>query len=125
MQAKNFRRILSLVLALALLGTILVTPVSAFTGKATAKETLSDPIVTNGVNSGIVIDEDPAGGYAGDYVVIYNPSVDYATAYSTGTMTGLIETTVNANYKPTRKTADDEMWMSSGKGATSYRSTAR
>ena len=41
---------------------------------------------------GLVLDTDPAGGYEGDYVIIYNPSTSYYTSYSTGNMTGLIET---------------------------------
>ena len=41
---------------------------------------------------GLVLDTDAAGGYEGDYVVIYNPSTSSYTSYSTGDMTGLIET---------------------------------
>ena len=40
----------------------------------------------------LVLDTDPAGGYEGDYVLIYNPSTSAYTSYSTGNMTGLIET---------------------------------
>ncbi|MBO4563358.1 MAG: Ig-like domain-containing protein [Clostridia bacterium] len=40
----------------------------------------------------LILDTDPAGGYEGDYVVIYNPSTSAYTSYSTGNMTGLIET---------------------------------
>ncbi|MBR0156256.1 MAG: Ig-like domain-containing protein [Clostridia bacterium] len=54
------------------------------------------------INTGVTIDTDPAGGYAGDYVVIYNPSADTATAASTGSLAGLIETDVNANILPSR-----------------------
>ena len=43
-------------------------------------------------NGGLVLDTDPAGGYEGDYVLIYNPATSSYTSYSTGDMTGLIET---------------------------------
>ena len=52
-----------------------------------------------GVNSNVVIDDDAAGGYEGDYVVIYNPSTSSSTSYSTGTLTGLIETSVGTGSK--------------------------
>ena len=48
----------------------------------------------------ITIDEDPADGYEGDYVVIYNPSTSAADVCSTGTMTGLIKTEIDANVAP-------------------------
>ena len=50
-----------------------------------------------GVNTTITIDTDPTGGYQGDYVVIYNPATSSSTSYSTGTMTGLIQTSVGTN----------------------------
>ena len=37
---------------------------------------------------------DPDGAYKGDYVVIYNPNITDNTGKSTGTLTGLIETSV-------------------------------
>ncbi|MBO6061739.1 MAG: hypothetical protein J6P98_06475, partial [Clostridia bacterium] len=43
-------------------------------------------------NGGLELDTDPAGGYVGDYVLIYNPSTSAYNSYSTGNMTGLIET---------------------------------
>ena len=43
-------------------------------------------------NGGLVLDTDPAGGYEGDYGLIYNPATSSYTSYSTGDMTGLIET---------------------------------
>ena len=51
------------------------------------------------VHSGITVDTDAAGGYEGDYVVIYNPATSSSTSYSTGTMTGLIETTAGTSSK--------------------------
>ncbi|MCR5808386.1 MAG: Ig-like domain-containing protein [Clostridiales bacterium] len=47
------------------------------------------------------LDTDPTGGYEGDYVVIYNPSTiaSTSTEYSTGDMSGLIETEVDPNAK--------------------------
>ncbi|MBQ1675475.1 MAG: InlB B-repeat-containing protein, partial [Oscillospiraceae bacterium] len=59
------------------------------------------------VNSRIIIDDNAAGGYEGDYVVIYNPSTSASTSYSTGTMTGLIETSVNQSVGNTLKPQND------------------
>ena len=50
-----------------------------------------------GIHNSIIIDDNATGGYEGDYVVIYNPSTSASTSYSTGNMSGLIETSVNAN----------------------------
>ena len=46
------------------------------------------------VSTGTVIDTDGSDGYAGDYVVIYNPATEATNSKSTGNMTGLIETEV-------------------------------
>ena len=97
---KKFRLILSLLLVCSLVLSMM--PVIAV---AAQSETANN----RGVNNYIIIDDDATGGYEGDYVVIYNPATSSSTSYSTGTMTGLIETTVNPSYQPTRKTADDEM----------------
>ena len=48
---------------------------------------------------GLILDTDPAGGYEGDYVVIYNPSTYSYSGYSTGNMTGLIETEIDPYAK--------------------------
>lgn len=43
------------------------------------------------INEGnLYIDDNPAGGYYGDYVVIYNPSTSPYSSASTGNMSGLI-----------------------------------
>ena len=89
--SKTARHFLSLLLIATLLCNFLVPAISA-----NGNEVLSD---TRSVNNNIVIDDNPEGGYEGDYVVIYNPSTSYSTSYSTGTMTGLIETGVNANVQ--------------------------
>ena len=62
---------------------------------------------SGGSDGGIVIDDNASGGYEGDYVVIYNPATNSSTSYSTGNMSGLIETTINAQIKP--QTGKDEM----------------
>ncbi|MBR5948853.1 MAG: choice-of-anchor J domain-containing protein [Clostridia bacterium] len=54
----------------------------------------------------ITIDDDPNGGYEGDYVVIYNPSEVLSDSKSTGNMSGLIQTSVSANMLPGE--ADEE-----------------
>ena len=59
-------------------------------------------------NSGVVIDDNASGGYEGDYVVIYNPSSSSTTA-STGSLSGLIETTVNANAVENKLAAAKEL----------------
>ena len=56
----------------------------------------------------IIFDTDPAGGYEGDYVVIYNPATSAYTSYSTGTMTGLIETEVDPYAKSAGVPVSDE-----------------
>ncbi len=79
-------------LALALMMVFSAVPAS---GGETTEETKL-------INTGVQIDTDPAGGYAGDYVVIYNPSANTTTAASTGSLEGLIETNVNASILPSR-----------------------
>ena len=61
----------------------------------------------------IAIDADPAGGYEGDYVVIYNPSESSSSSMSTGNMSGLINTTISANMVDARgegEFASNEMY---------------
>mgnify|MGYP002626291933 CR=1 FL=1 len=88
---KVFKPVLSVLLAL-----LLVLPAtSAFA--ATDSSAASDQ---RAVQSTIIIDDDATGGYEGDYVVIYNPALSSSTSYSTGTLTGLIETTVDSNVNP-------------------------
>ena len=113
-----FLRILSLILVLTLLGSVLVPSVGAEARIPAAAEAANpaselpevvpaapDPL--RSVNSRIIIDDNAAGGYEGDYVVIYNPSTSASTSYSTGTMTGLIETSVNQSVGNTLKPQND------------------
>jgi hypothetical protein len=58
-------------------------------------------------NGGLVLDTDPAGGYEGDYVVIYNPATNYYTSYNTGNMTGLIETAADPYAKSVSRPSDE------------------
>ena len=54
---------------------------------------------TDVVGSGsLELDTDPAGGYTGDYVVIYNPSTSSYNGLSTGDMSGLIETEIDPYF---------------------------
>ena len=56
------------------------------------------PVITVNAETGTggtVLDTDPAGGYEGDYVVIYNPSTSTYSGYSTGNMAGRIETSID------------------------------
>ena len=83
---KTLKPVLSVLLVL-----LLALPIMP----AYAAEDPSEPENNRGVHSTVIIDDDPTGGYEGDYVVIYNPATSSSTSYSTGTMTGLIETSVN------------------------------
>ena len=85
---KTFRSFLAALLVLCLVFTL--TP-------ATASATEQEPELTRGIQNSIIIDTDSTGGYEGDYVVIYNPATSSSTSYSTGTLTGLIETTIEPN----------------------------
>ena len=97
---KAFRPILATLLALCLLFSMF--PVYAMEAAPEA-----EPV--RGVHNYVVIDDDATGGYEGDYVVIYNPATSSSTSYSTGTMTGLIETSVGTNsYAAPTKAADAE-----------------
>ncbi|MBQ1756678.1 MAG: hypothetical protein IIZ96_08020, partial [Oscillospiraceae bacterium] len=98
---KQVRILLSVVLVICML--LSTFPVFAFE----AGPALEEPVRT--VNSTIIIDDDASGGYEGDYVVIYNPATSSSTSYSTGTMTGLIETSVGtSSYAQTRQPADSD-----------------
>ena len=85
---KAFKSILSVLLVLLLLAPTL---------PAYAEKESPENGNQRVVNNSIIIDDDATGGYEGDYVVIYNPSTSSSTSYSTGTMTGLIQTTVEPN----------------------------
>ena len=74
---------------------------------AYAREGKPEPKPVQAVNSKIVIDDNASGGYEGDYVVIYNPSTSSSSSYSTGTLTGLIDTTINANIQNSASINDE------------------
>ncbi len=57
----------------------------------------------------LVLDTNAAGGYEGDYVVIYNPSTSSSSSCSTGNMSGLIETTVEPYGMSNVDNASDEL----------------
>ena len=98
---KHLRAFLALALVLCMI-------LSVF--PAYAIEKASETEAVRGVHNSIIIDSDATGGYEGDYVVIYNPSTSSSTSYSTGTMTGLIETSVSTNsVNPTKRSANPEL----------------
>ena len=85
-------KVLKPILSVLLVLLLLVPTVPAF-AETDSSENGNQKIV----NNSIIIDTDATGGYEGDYVVIYNPATSSSTSYSTGTMTGLIETTIEPN----------------------------
>ena len=98
---KQVRILLSVVLVICML--LSTFPVFALE----AGPALEEPV--RAINSTIIIDDDASGGYEGDYVVIYNPATSSSTSYSTGTMTGLIETSVGtSSYAQTRQPANSD-----------------
>ena len=52
------------------------------------------------------IDSDPAGGYEGEYVVIYNASENPTFSRKTGNMSGRIDTTISSSVVPERGEAE-------------------
>ncbi|MCR5611187.1 MAG: dockerin type I repeat-containing protein [Clostridiales bacterium] len=50
-----------------------------------------------GLHSAVAIDDDPEGGYTGDYVVICNPSENVYDGLSTGSLAGRINTQVEGS----------------------------
>ncbi len=68
---------------------------------------LSEENAERGINTGVTVDADPAGGYAGDYVVIYNASTDMSAAASTGSLSGRIKTDLSASVSPSRTEAGE------------------
>ncbi len=96
---KPIRTILSMFLVLAVLASMV--PAYAAEREAAPAEVTMDsaealPASGNerSVKKVIYVDDDPEGGYKGDYVVIYNPSTNANTAYSTGDMSGRINKTI-------------------------------
>ena len=86
-------------LLMAALFVFAVIPASALLQRGQADERC--------INTGVTIDTDPAGGYTGDYVVIYNPG-SASVGESTGSLAGKIVTDLSANVVPTRA-ADKEV----------------
>ena len=89
-------------LCLSLLLIAAIVPFSAFAETNAAELPVHEGLKlapgTRHINTNdIVIDADPEGGYEGDYVVVYNPSESSVKPVSTGSMSGLIDTTVNTN----------------------------
>ena len=84
----NMRKAISFILTLMLVVSVMPT---------TFAIGVSDTVEINRMNSGVVIDDDATGGYEGDYVVIYNPGTSTSSSVSTGTLTGLIETSVGTS----------------------------
>ncbi|MBR5948050.1 MAG: dockerin type I repeat-containing protein [Clostridia bacterium] len=102
-----FKKLISFFVAAMMVLSLI--PASAFAAKTPAAEstataakiTANDGEDTRQINTNhIAIDNDPAGGYTGNYVVIYNPSESSSDAKSTGNMSGLIQTSISANMMP-------------------------
>lgn len=103
------KKIISLMLAVLLVFGALPLSLGA-AAESTAPELRTDSGKPAAAESGeperhvntepVTIDDDPEGGYEGDYVVIYNPSEDATSSMSTGNMSGLIDTSVSANMMP-------------------------
>lgn len=91
----RIKRIAAAILALSLLALML--PVSAVDSEPPGERIMHD---------GLFIDTDPAGGYTGDYVVVYNPSSDTTSGATTGSLAGLIDTTIDPGF----------FWNASGGG---------
>lgn len=88
------RRILSILIALLML----VAALPAFSAPETEE-----------LGSGALeLDTDPAGGYDGDYVVIYNPMTSGYTGATTGNMTGRILTEIDPYCKKSAPEAAQE-----------------
>ena len=97
---KHVKTVLSALLILALLASML--PVYAVEPQAEAE-------ADRGIHNTVVIDDDPEGGYEGDYVVIYNPNTQSSNSRSTGSLSGLIETSVGTNaIGAVRKSAESD-----------------
>lgn len=69
------------------------------------------PVIAQTGTGGLTLDTDANGGYEGDYVLIYNPSTDSYGGYSTGNMTGLIETEADPYAKGTDSSNEDGMFI--------------
>ena len=98
---KKLRMFTAILLALCIAASVI--PAFAVEAKP---ETETEPV--RQINNSVIIDDDPTGGYEGDYVVIYNPATSSSTSYSTGTMTNLIETTVNPSVNNAKSPAGAE-----------------
>ena len=96
---KRIRGTLCLFLIIALL--VSVTPVYALGAVA-------EPTDTRGIHNTVHIDDDPAGGYQGDYVVIYNPDLASTSSRYTGNLSGLIQTSVGSNGIAAAQRCGDE-----------------
>lgn len=91
------------------ISVLLAALVFVMCGFSTGINAVADKISERDQGSGsLVLDSDPTGGYAGDYVVIYNPDTISSSGYTTGNMSGLIETDIEpyASVNDTRNSED-------------------
>ncbi|MBO4879639.1 MAG: hypothetical protein J5544_05215, partial [Clostridia bacterium] len=92
------KKLISIVLAMVFVLSLVPAAALAKTDTAMPEKAPEEQQDTRTVYPGnVILDENSSGGYEGDYVVIYNPATSSSTSYSTGTMTGLIETSIDAN----------------------------
>ena len=94
------KRTLSILLAALLLFS--AAPISAV-----PQETAARGITTGNVE----IDDDPTGGYTGDYVVIYNPGTSSYSSLSTGNMSGRIVTQLGGVSAPVEAEVSDRPYV--------------
>ena len=92
---------------LCILLAALLLIASVPTGAAEQQEPVSRGITTGNVE----IDDDPAGGYTGDYVVIYNPETSSYSSLSTGNMSGKIVTQLGGVSAPVEAELSDRPYV--------------
>jgi|GEM_PF-251964 len=91
-------------------GSTTTTPTPVVTTAPTTAPTATTAPTTS-TGEGVTIDTDGSDGYTGDYVVIYNGGTSTSSGYSTGTMTGLIETTIEASQQTRTPANLDRPWI--------------
>lgn len=90
-----YKRFISALLVLCLTACLMPLVTAEETTAQAVEEAQNEG--TRVVRDAILIDDDATGGYDGDYVVIYNGSSSSSSSASTGTMTGLIQTSISSS----------------------------
>lgn len=100
----TYKRFISALLVLCLTACLMPLVTAEETTAQAVEEAQNEG--TRVVRDAILIDDDATGGYDGDYVVIYNGSSSSSSSASTGTMTGLIQTSISSSQQ-TRESSDE------------------